>query len=143
MHRVFFILFVAVLILLLCLPAQAVTIQDLLERIEGLELRVEELEETVEKLQSQKQVTRQYGGIIAFFKGEWTQNTKPFVAKKPWKIEWQTRANIFNVAIHTKERNLVGIVGNTQRGVSYQLKPGTYYLSVISDDLWVIIVKEE
>ena len=82
--------------------------------------------------------------IIKRYSGNGMQTTRPFVAKTPWEMQWDTKAEgfmIFQVYLYDGEGNLVGVAANQTKpgkGSFYNPKKGTFYLTVNTMSDWEI-----
>jgi len=82
--------------------------------------------------------------IIKRYSGNGMQTTRPFVAKTPWEMQWDTKAEgfmIFQVYLYDGEGNLVGVAANQTKpgkGSFYNPKKGTFYLTISAMSDWEI-----
>lgn len=88
--------------------------------------------------------------IIKSYSGNGAQTTRPFVAKTPWEMQWNTKAEnfmLFQVYLYDGDGNLVGVAANQTKpgkGSFYSPKKGTYYLTInaIADwEIKIVVVK--
>lgn len=88
--------------------------------------------------------------IIKSYSGNGAQTTRPFVAKTPWEMQWNTKAEdfmLFQVYLYDGDGNLVGVAANQTKpgkGSFYSPKKGTYYLTINAMADWeikIVVVK--
>jgi len=82
--------------------------------------------------------------LIKSYSGNGMQTTRPFVAKTPWEMQWDTKAEgfmIFQVYLYDGDGNLVGVAANQTKpgkGSFYNPKKGTFYLTINAMSDWEI-----
>jgi hypothetical protein len=86
--------------------------------------------------------------IIKSYSGNGAQTTRPFVAKTPWEIQWDTKTEdfmLFQTYLYDGDGNLVGVAANQTKpgkGSFYSPKKGTYYLNINAIADWEIKIVE-
>ncbi len=79
--------------------------------------------------------------VIQTFTGSGGKNTRPFVVKDGWEIQWDARGDIFQLFLYRADGEMEGVPANQQgsgKGASYQAKGGQYYLQVNAIGNWTI-----
>jgi len=79
--------------------------------------------------------------VISTFSGSGGKNTRPFVVKQGWEIQWDASGDIFQLYLYTASGELVGVSANQMgpgKGSSYQANAGKYYLQVNAMGRWKI-----
>jgi len=82
--------------------------------------------------------------VIGRYSGNGMQTTRPFVAKTPWEMQWDTKAEgfmMFQVYLYDGDGNLAGVAANQTepgKGSFYSPKKGTYYLNINAIGNWEI-----
>ena len=81
--------------------------------------------------------------VLQSFAGEDDWDSEVFEVKQPWRVTWQTKANILTIELHGPEGELLDVVGNqigAGGGTSDTLEPGRYYLGARGVGSWQIKV---
>ena len=108
-------------------PAQAAVAFGLAQPLAGLE----------------KDNARGETEILKSFAGEDDWDSEVFEVDKPWRITWQTKANILTIELYGAEGELVDVIGNqigAGGGTSGKLEPGRYYIGARGVGSWQIKV---
>jgi len=78
---------------------------------------------------------------VAEFVGVGTMNTPLFTVERNWKVSWvSTEYDDPSLFIHYPDELHYESCGGTSVGVSYFYGIGTYYIRMITNGPWVIIV---
>jgi len=81
--------------------------------------------------------------VVKEFSGSGGKNTRPFIVKDGWEIQWDANGDIFQLFLYTANGDIKGVPANQQgsgKGSSYQAKGGSYYLQVNAIGNWAIMV---
>lgn len=79
--------------------------------------------------------------VVKHFSGSGGKNTRPFLVKDGWEIQWDAKGDIFQLFLYTANGDMVGVPANQQgsgKGTSFQPKAGKYYLQVNAIGDWSI-----
>jgi len=82
--------------------------------------------------------------IIASYSGSGMKNTRPFIAKTSWEIQWDIKTEgfmMFSITLHDEDGNYVDLAANQTKpgkGSYYSPKKGTFYLSINAIGDWEI-----
>ena len=77
--------------------------------------------------------------VLQSFAGEDDWDSEVFEVERPWRVTWQTKANILTIELYNAEDELVEVVGNqigAGGGSSGTLEPGRYYLGARGVGSW-------
>lgn len=79
--------------------------------------------------------------VLQSFAGEDDWDSELFEIEQPWRVTWQTKANILTIELYGPEGELVDVVGNqigAGGGTSGTLEPGRYRLAARGVGSWQI-----
>ncbi|MEX0923317.1 MAG: hypothetical protein WD489_10600 [Rhodovibrionaceae bacterium] len=79
------------------------------------------------------------GQALHSFAGEDDWQSEVFTMEEPWRITWQTQANILTIEVYGPEGELLDVVGNqigAGGGSSGTLKPGRYSIAARGIGSW-------
>lgn len=77
--------------------------------------------------------------VIESFAGEDDWDSEIFEIDQPWRVTWQTKANILTIELYGPEGELLEVIGNqigAGGGSSATLEPGRYYLGARGVGSW-------
>ena len=81
--------------------------------------------------------------VLQSFAGEDDWDSEVFEIEKPWRVTWQTKANILTIELYGPDGELIDVIGNqigAGGGTSGTLEPGRYYLGARGVGSWQIKV---
>lgn len=81
--------------------------------------------------------------VLQSFAGEDDWDSQVFEVNQPWRVTWQTKANILTIELHGPEGEMIDVVGNqigAGGGTSGTLEPGRYSLAARGVGSWQIKV---
>jgi hypothetical protein len=81
--------------------------------------------------------------IVKTFKGNATENTRPFTVPGQWEIQWDTQGDS-NFMVHLRKigdrdfhESIANVIGR-KKGKSFQPESGEYYLEIEGDGAWTV-----